>query len=123
MFFFPKVLRWVNENVEQLHHNFIKSKPTKARIRDIHRWANPLLLKKSLKDEKYNEISVEKFRLALLNFAEKKINNHRIQIRQRSMKEINHKVLQNPNYADKLTYLDQNIESVMREFSMRDCQN
>ena len=39
------------------------------------------------------------------------------------MKEINYKVLQNPNYADKLTYLDQNIESVMREFSMRDCQN
>lgn len=83
MFFFPKVLRWVNENVEQLHHNFIKSKPTKARVRDIHRWANPLLLKKSLKDEKYNEISIEKFRIALLNFAEKKINIHRIQIMKR----------------------------------------
>lgn len=59
MEFYPKVHDWVDNNINQLHVSFIESKPSKKRIIQMHKWAKPALMKKDLKDDKYNEISKE----------------------------------------------------------------
>ena len=51
------------------------------------------------------------------------MKQHQLRIRSRSLNEIHMKALKNPIYADKLQYLDHNIEAIMRDFSLRDSVN
>ena len=58
-----------------------------------------------------------------MNFADEKMKRHLLRIRSRSIDEIYLKGIKGAIYADKLYYLDTNIEAIMRDFSLKDSVN
>ena len=68
-------------------------------------------------------LSRKQFKAALINYFEAKTNEHRFRQRMKSLDDINFVLFKMPVYADKLNYLDQNIEATMREFTLKNFQN
>ena len=77
--FMGKINGWLDENIENLYDNFLKSKPTYEQLLFIHKWFNPTRFKLQTKIDKelVYKMTINKFRIALTNIVEEQVKGHK----------------------------------------------
>ena len=101
----------------------MESSPDNANLLFIHMWYD---IDRFRKNEKmwYKadrsillQISLSKFKVALLNYVENKVNRHKCRYRTKIIQEIRTRLHKN-DYLEKLNFLNFQIETVMREIQL-----